>query len=119
MVQAVIDSNILLSVFELNHDFISEIRKDYPDIATISAVVSELERRTDKNGKMAVQLISKSQILVIDFPSLDASETVDSLLLRYCEASGAVLVTQDKELKERAKRKHLKTLGIRQRRYIN
>lgn len=115
MTTAILDTNILLSVFELNHDFIEEVKKQCPNIATLSVVVEELKLRTDKNGKMALQLVQKANISVID---VKLQESVDSTLLAYCEAHNCILVTQDKELRERAKQKALKTLGIRQRRYI-
>lgn len=116
MAQVIIDANVLLSVFELNHDFITDIRKQYPDIATLSVVVDELAKRGDKKGKMALQLIEKANIPVI---STQLNIDVDTTLLDFCVSNSAILATQDKRLKERAKQKALKTLGIRQKKYIN
>ena len=115
MQDVIIDTNIFISVFELKKDFISELEKSYTSIKTLSVVIDELEQRKDSFGKMALKLIAIRNISVIP---VEISQNTDTTILEYCLKHNAILCTQDKNLKQQAKNKHLKTIGIRQKEYI-
>jgi rRNA-processing protein FCF1 len=112
MAQVVIDTNVFLSIFELETDFITEIESNYgKNLVTLQSVLDELVLK-GQNGRMALQLLEKRKIRIFEHkPDLP----VDDQLLSYCEANSAILATQDARLVERAKHKHLKTISIRQR----
>ena len=114
--KVLLDTNILLSVFELSVDFLVQLEEEYGEgcYFTIPHVVEELRKNRSKEAVMALQLMKS--IPVHDYTS---DKPTDDAILDYAEANNCIIATQDAELRQKAKSKHLKTIGIRQKKYIN
>lgn len=76
-------------------------------------VVAELQKEGAKYA-FARKLAESISVEVYDGSEI----VVDTAILDYAERHNAWIATQDSELSKRAKRKHLKTLGIRQKKYL-
>ncbi|MFT4326984.1 MAG: PIN domain-containing protein [Candidatus Woesearchaeota archaeon] len=120
MVPVVVDTNMFLSIFELKLDILSLIDQEcgVGKYCTISLVVDELRKMRDKHAVMALHVLQNVPIYDVSLDESKGVKTVDDALLHFCEENKAILATQDKELINRAKSKHLKTMQIRQKKYI-
>ena len=116
MTQILIDTNMFLSIFELNVDLISRIEDNYGKnkVFTLDIVTDELKNK-GKHGQAALQLI---QALQIPVETYKGDKQADEAILDYAEQHNCILATQDKELAQKAKRKALKTLRIRSKSYL-
>lgn len=117
MTLIILDTNILLSIFELKYDILDDIEMQYGKkaLATISIVEDELKTK-GKKGQMALKLLQKKEIPIIQY---EGEYTADDAILDFCVKNTAILATQDRQLQQRAKNKHLKTLKIRQKAYLS
>ena len=109
-----IDTNFILSVFELKKPFLDELEEAGFELYTSTTVVKELNKH--KLGKLALKLLESKNIIILDYKG--AKEADDSIL-ELCEQKSFILASSDKELKKRAKNKHLKTIDIRNKSYLN
>jgi rRNA-processing protein FCF1 len=110
-----LDTNILLSIFELKLDILDLIDKEFGvgKYFTVSLVKNELKKLPQKEAKMALKILEKVPIV-----EYDSDKHTDDALIDYCVENGCILATQDMELKRKAKHKHLKILAIRQQKYL-
>ena len=120
--EVVIDTNFFMVPFQFNVDVISELEKLLPSykLTTPSFVINELKglKRNSKgkvrlNANLALKLANSSKVEIKDISLLE-NETVDDALLRVSE----VLATNDIELKNRAKKKGITVVYLRQKKYI-
>lgn len=111
-----LDTNFLLSVFELKKDFLTELEENFGknNLVTSTTVTEELERK-GKPGKMALSLLQQRNIEILNYTG---NLKADDAILEICEANSFILATQDKELCVKAKNKALKTIRIRQNTYL-
>ena len=115
MTKVLLDTNMFIAAFELKLDILQLIQEKYGATApfTLDIVLKELQ----KEGKKYAFARKLAESVPIE--AYDGSEhSVDSALLDYAERHSVYIATQDAELSARAKRKHLKTLGIRQKKYL-
>ena len=120
--EVVIDTNFFMVPFQFNVDVITELEKLLPSykLTTPSFVINELKglKNNNKgkirlNANLALKLANSSKVEIKDISLLE-NETVDDALLRVSE----VLVTNDIELKKRAKDKGITVAYLRQKKYI-
>ena len=120
--EVVIDTNFFMVPFQFNVDVITELENSLPSykLTTPSFVINELKglKRNSKgkvrlNANLALRLANSSKVEIKDISLLE-NETVDDALLRVSE----VLATNDIELKNRAKKKGITVVYLRQKRYI-
>ncbi len=113
--KAVLDTNVIIYSFLSRVDLMSELeRNDVVEVLIPSSVLEELERLSDKGGKegraarVALEylsgLISKGKVKVVE-----TAEKGDSALLEVAEKFGCAVITNDLELRRRAKRRGLAT----------
>lgn len=116
MTKVFLDTNILLSVFELKKDFLTELELNFGEknLVTSTTVTEELERK-GKNGKMALTLLSQRNVQILPY---QGKLTADDAILDICKENSFALASQDKELVLRAKQEALKTIRIRQNMYL-
>lgn len=112
MADVIIDTNMFLSVIELKLDIITLIQ-EHGTPGTLDLVLNELDK---PGAKYAYARKMAETVRILPY---DGTETaVDAALIDYCERHNCILVSQDAALISLAKRKHLKTLGIRQKKYL-
>ena len=122
MKKIVLDTNFLMSVYELKLDIFDEIRKavDFNyELFVLKQSINELEKLINKTGfskkreaiKFALNLldakIKDKEVKILDVPG----EHVDDILAGL---DGYIIATNDKELKSRCK----KILTIKQKKYV-
>jgi len=107
----VLDTSMILAIFERKRDILTEIEDRWGKNKIIipSIVIEELEQKK-KKGEVALKLIENKQIPIEKYCGKLQG---DDAILEFCENLGAILATEDRELLKRAKNKHLKTLRIR------
>ena len=115
MTLVVIDTNMFLSCFELRIDILSQLREQYGanSICTLDCVIDELKKE-DKKYAFALKLAQS--VLVHHYEG--QAQTVDDAILDFAREKNAIIASQDAELVKKAKNKHLKTIGIRQNKYL-
>jgi len=119
MTLVIIDTNILLVPGTLGVDIFSEIEKacDFkPELVILEASVEELKKIMKEQGgkfksasKLALALLKDKEI-----PLILGKGHVDDLLVEHSK-QGAVVVTQDAELKKRLTKPYL---TLRQKKYF-
>ncbi|MDR3223384.1 MAG: twitching motility protein PilT [Methanobrevibacter sp.] len=108
--------------FQFNVDIITELEKTLPSFKLIvpSFIINELSGlKKNKKAKIRVNAelaikITKSPMITIKNISLKNNESVDNGLLRVSK----VLATNDKKLKEKARKKGISIVYLRQRKYL-
>jgi len=123
----IIDTNALLYAAKNKLDIFNSLRKKYgpTSIVLLESVERELKKLTIKAEKasdrqaasLAIRLIQKH----IPFPTVaprKAIENVDSTLLELAKDNGWAILTNDLELRNKAKRQGIKTFVIRQKKLI-
>ena len=108
-----IDTNILLSIFELNKDFLNNLKGHR--LITSTTVVDELSKK-GKQGELAIKLLDLKKIEIVPYLG---NLKADDAILDICVTNSYALATSDKGLKKRAKNKHLKIIDIRNKSYLN
>lgn len=119
--KVILDSNFLMLPVQFKVDIFDELEKvlDSPfELVTITPVVSELGKISEKSGKdsqaarIAIQLVRRHKIKI-----LDVQGGTDAAILKIANEN-TIVCTQDKKLQERLKREKIKTVFLRQRRYL-
>jgi len=109
--KVVLDTNALTIAYQFKIDIFKELEKKVPnpEYITLKSVIRELEKIQDKKAsKMAMQLIKKYEIKIID----EKGKT-DNALSEYSKDNNAVLFTNDKELRTKAKKEGVKIAFMR------
>ena len=108
-VKVILDSNFLMVPFQFNLDVFQEIEfllQKQVDFIVPSGVKSELTRLSARGGEgaaeasLALQLASRCRVVEV---ALEANETVDDAIVKAAQKLGAVVATNDIELKKRLK----------------
>jgi rRNA-processing protein FCF1 len=111
-----LDTNFILIHHKFNIDIISEIERVLPgkyELLTLSSVIDEL-KKLKSIGRFGLAFIEQNNIKVIDWP-----EKGDKGLLSYAEKHGCILATNDKELRKKARMKHIPVLFMRKKRILD
>lgn len=109
----VLDSNALLMPFQFKLNLDHELRRLFGEIPVFvpSSVLGELANTMDKNGKAALTLARKYHIVETEMRGDDA-------VLSIAEERSAAVVTNDRELIERLKKKRIPVIRLRAERYL-
>jgi uncharacterized protein len=108
-VKVILDSNFLMIPFQFNLDVFQEIEfllQKKVDFIVPSAVKSELTGLSTRGGEgaaeasLALQLASRCRVVEV---ALETNETVDDAIVKASQKLGAVVATNDIELKNRLK----------------
>ena len=108
-VKVILDSNFLMIPFQFNLDVFQEIEfllQKKVDFIVPSAVKSELTGLSARGGEgaaeasLALQLASRCRVVEV---TLETNETVDDAIVKASQKLGAVVATNDIELKNRLK----------------
>ncbi len=122
--RAVVDTNFLMMMFQLNIDVVEELKSllpSYYDLIVPSVVINELtvlkgkSKGKDKLAASVALQITKKEPFVID--EIDKTDHVDNLLLNYCKDED-VLCTNDKNLHNRARKRGITVIYLRQHRFL-
>lgn len=121
MEKIVLDTSFLIAAFELKVDVIEEIFRvcDFKyELFVVNGTINELERLINSStlskkqaGKYALKLIQSHNIKVLKAEK----EHVDDALVAL---NGYIVATEDAELKQRLRKKGVKILSIRQKKFI-
>lgn len=113
-----VDTNILMSIGQFKLDIFSELEKvcDFRykikilngTITELNKIIQEQKGKHQLNAKLALDIINKKKIEILD----SGDEQVDDLLVKLAE-QGAIIATQDKDLKIRIKAVGGKLIVIR------
>ncbi len=122
MEKIVLDTNFLLTVYELRLDIFEEIFRVIPskyEIYVLSGTIKELEKLINspllskkQAAKIALELIKIKNINIL---KISESQLVDDTLV---DLNGYIIATIDTELKRRLKQKGTRILTIRQKKYL-
>ncbi len=111
----ILDTNMLLVPYQFGVDIISEIRRIMPEkkIGVLRGTLKELEGIGEKKGvKLAKMIVEKHVDRVFDHEG-----KVDDALVEMAER-GAVIATNDKELKKRVLEAGGKIVYLRKKRIL-
>lgn len=119
----ILDTNILMAIGQFKIDIFSEIGKavDFKyEVKVLDKTVEELEKiigeqkgKYPQRAKLALEIIGKKKIRKIKTTEGNA----DDILVELAK-KGMIVLTQDKELKERIKGVRGKVLTIRQKKLV-
>ena len=112
----ILDTDFLINAIKSRIDFITEIKENSPKekIAILDKTLDELKKVNNINSKTALALIKARNIKIIE---TNKDKSVDELIPENAK-SNDIIATQDKELKRKLKFKGIKTITIRQKKYL-
>ncbi len=116
-----LDTNFLLIPGTFGVDIFTELTKfGKPELYTIRLVIKELEKMATGKGadaraaKLALQMITQKNIAIID-TEVDRTDKEIEIL---SASEGHTVCTQDKALIEKLKKKGVRVIGMRQKKYL-
>lgn len=109
----ILDANALLMPFQFRVDIEKELDRILGtyEILVPSSVIHELERLKDKHAKPALKLAGRFRILEVD-------EKGDKAILKLAEELNAMVVTNDKNLRNDLEDIGVKVIFMRQKSYL-
>ena len=116
MINIILDTNFATIPFQFNVDIYAEIERitdEKYELFFPNICVDELKKLN--SGDVALDLMEKKQVNFIDVPFL---KNVDNSILEYAVEKGAIIATQDKELKEKALKKGLTVITLRKKQFL-
>jgi uncharacterized protein len=121
----ILDTNFLLIPGYFTTDIISEIERIalFPyKLCVLDRTIEELEDLKQKlRGKekaaarLASEIIAKNNIEIIDTD--ESTGHVDDIIINQCDKE-TLVATQDAELKKRLRKKGIKVIHLRQKKYL-
>ncbi len=117
----VLDSNVILMLFEYSINFEQELVRLLGSYKLVvpSKIVEELKLLNEKGkgkkkrfAKPALKLIENYKIIY------NKSENADNAVLNIAKKLNGIIFSNDKELKKRAKKEKIKTIFIRNKKYL-
>jgi len=122
MKKIILDTNFLMIPCKFKVDIFSEIKRicDFKhDVFVLDKTIDELKKiiklqkgKNKEAAKIALLLVKNKKIRKIE---TNENLDVDGILLKQ---KGAVIATQDIELKRKLKKKSIRTISLRQRKYL-
>jgi rRNA-processing protein FCF1 len=112
----ILDTDFLVHSIKYKVDITTKIKENYPrkTIAIIDQTIDELKKVNNINAKTALKLIKLKKFKMI---KTKKDKIVDKLILDLAKKTD-IVATQDKNLKKTLKNKGIKTITIRQKKYI-
>jgi rRNA-processing protein FCF1 len=112
----ILDTDFLVNSIKYKVDVISQIMDEYPGekIGIIDKTIDELRSVNNPNARAATHLVKLKKLDII---KTDKVDIVDKLILNYV-SEGDMVATQDQRLKRQLKKKDIKVLTIRQKKYV-
>ena len=109
----ILDANALLMPFQFKLNLDRELRRLFGEIPIFvpSSVLGELANTTDKNGRAALMLARRYNIVETELRGDDA-------VLAIAEERSAAVVTNDRELIGRLKHRGVPVIRLRAERYL-
>jgi len=113
----ILDTDFLVNSIKYKVDVISQLNDEYPgvEIGIIDKTIDELRSVNNPNSRAAIHLVKLKNLEVIETDKLNI---VDILILDNV-SEGDMVATQDQQLKRRLKKRDIKVLTIRQKKYAN
>ncbi len=110
MTTAILDANALIMPFQFGINLDAELGRvlGNPDVYVPTSVIEELKGLDRKD---ALQLADK-------YKTIEVSKKRDSGVLEAAEKTGGVIVTNDKGLKNRARKKEIPVVFLRSRSHL-
>ena len=112
----ILDTDFLVNSIKNKIDINIRIKEEYPkqNIAILDQTIDELEKVNNTNSKTALKLIKLKKFKII---KTKKNKIVDELILDLAKKID-IIATQDKNLKKTLKNKGIRTITIRQKKYI-
>ena len=111
-----IDTNFLVEIIKNRINLFSELERvcDFNfEVKVLDKTIKELEKINSKESKTGINLIKKK----IKIIKTESNKIVDDILVEISDEN-TIVATQDKLLKQKLKQKNIKTLIIRQKKYL-
>jgi rRNA-processing protein FCF1 len=112
----ILDTDFLINSIKYKVDIFKEIKEKYPKqtISIIDKTIEELKKINNSNAKASLKLIKIKKLKII---KTKKDKIVDDLILEETKKTD-IVATQDRVLKRKLKNKGIKTITIRQKKYI-
>ncbi|MFH1972515.1 MAG: hypothetical protein ABIJ18_03505 [archaeon] len=122
MEKIIIDTNILMSVFQLKIDIFEEIFKALDtnfELYILDKQQNELEKLIN-DSKLSISQPAKFALKILKSKPIKIIKTTENLPVDdlIVEQKGYIVATVDKQLKQRLKKKGIKILTIKQKKYF-
>ena len=113
--KAVLDTNFLMMPAQFKINIYEEIGKNIPDVEFVTSerVVEELEMLGENASKLAIRLLKHNGVKVEAM-----GKPADEKLMDYAYKNGAVLCTNDRELRQKALEKGVTVMFMRSKKKI-
>lgn len=119
--KTILDANFLMIPAQFKVDIFEEIRRimnEPYELVTIKPVMGELEKVASGAGKSAIAArVALGLIMMHNVKVMDASGRADAAIIRVCDKS-SVVCTQDKKLQRTLKKKGVRILAMRKKKYL-
>ncbi|MEK6861800.1 MAG: PIN domain-containing protein [Nanoarchaeota archaeon] len=110
----ILDTNFILDCIKFKIDIKSEISRILDENFILSIfTVTKRELHNKKNENLALQLLEKMNVNIID----TSSHNVDSAILSL-DNNNTIVATADKKLKEKLKNRNIPILVIREKKHL-
>jgi len=115
----VIDTNFFLIPYQFKIDIITELEHlvdVHHRLVMTSKTLTELEKLAMNEGKKGAGARLAIKIIDVNFDHfeiIDSNRPVDRWILEYAVENGAIVCTNDKELKKKLKENGIKVISLR------
>ncbi len=115
-----LDTSFLVSALKFKIDIYEEISRVVPErheLATLDNVITELGKisaRKDRNAGLALQLVTHKKVSIYKGKRIRC----DDALVEFAKEKGAILCTQDRELKRKAKSHDIRVITIKNKSHL-
>jgi len=122
MKKIILDTNFLIDCLRFKIDFLEEIQdliREPFQIFVLSATLKELEKisklkiKESKYAKLALKLVKEKKFLIIE----TACKNTDKAILELANKD-SIIATNDKELRNKLRKKGIKTIYLRAKKYL-
>ncbi len=122
MKKIILDTNFLINCLRFKIDFLEEIQdliQEPFQIFVLSTTLKELEKinklkiKESKYAKLALKLVKEKNFLTIK----TAFKNTDKAILELANKD-SIVATNDKELRNRLRKKGIKTIYVRNKKYL-
>lgn len=110
-----LDTNFLTIPEEKKIDIFEEIKKKLPQahFVILKSIKKELKKLNTKASDVALQLIKRKKVKIVELNKKQGLETTDDEIVEYGKRNKAFVATNDKELKERCLKKNIPVIYLR------
>lgn len=122
MKRIILDTNFLMISYQFKVDIFEEINRimeENYELIVFDKMIEELERISGSKGRdavaarIALELIKKKEVKIISINE----KTVDNAIIDATDKN-TIVATNDKILKEKLKNKNIKTIYLRNKKYL-